>query len=182
LNNLRRISFFPLLFFLVSRIFSEQSLKELKDTHERIYKMKAVFIYNFTRYVVWPEESLGDTFKIAVLGNSSIIAPLHIIAKKRNVRGKKIEIFQYTNTDAIKPSNILFIDSTFDVDITDIESKERQTSSLIVGDKRGLSETGMGISFFIQDGKVKFELNRKAIERAGLSVSSQLLKLAKIVE
>ena len=45
-----------------------------------------------------------------------------------------------------------------------------------------LSQTGFVINFILDQNKVRFEINPRAAERAGLKISSQLMKLAIIVQ
>jgi hypothetical protein len=59
----------------------------LSETSASEYEVKAVFLYHFTRYMQWPEEKKPDVFSVVVFGESTIIAPLQEIArKKRSVR------------------------------------------------------------------------------------------------
>ncbi len=167
---------------LVSFAYSEQPANDVLLLKERIYKMKAVFLFNFTRYIEWPENDTSDNFIIAVLGESYITEPLNIIATKRKVGDKNIVVKQYNRIDNIKPFHILFIDSTFNINLNTLHKIVGNQNILMVGDREGLAEKGSGISFFIKEGKVKFELNRKIIEDANLTVSSQLLKIAKLIK
>lgn len=160
-----------------------QTLPEESDSNaNRIYKMKAVFLFNFIKYITWPDSNQIDTFSIAVLGKSKITPYLDQIASKKKVKGKHISIQCYNHTDTLLPSHILFIDSLTSVNIVALRKKYIIHNQLVVGDSQGLSQQGADISFYIEGNRVKFELNRKNIQHADLFVSSHLLKLAKIVD
>ncbi len=60
--------------------------------------------------------------------------------------------------------------------------KARVKGTLIVTEKSGLAAQGAAINFIIVDNKLKFEANTKSINKADLKVSSQLLKLAILIE
>lgn len=180
MKQLFNISFFILALCLVSFAFSEPPIKN--NVKERIYKMKAVFVFNFTKYIEWPENDSNKSFVIAILGESHIIEPLNIIASKKNIGNQKIIVNKFKNIDDVKKANILFVDSTFNMNLEKLLKKIESDNILLIGDKAGLAKKGYGLSFFIEDGKVRFEMNRDVIKNANLSVSSQLLKIAKIIE
>jgi hypothetical protein len=51
-----------------------------------------------------------------------------------------------------------------------------------VTEQQGYTEKGSHINFIMSDDKVEFEANPKAIKKTGISVSSELLKHAIIVD
>ena len=148
---------------------------------ERTDKFKAIFIYNFTQYIEWPEEDSTGTFAIDILGSSNLQAPLEEIARKRSVRGQKLVVNQRRDLKDIGNSQILFIATEHHHQLEDIGRQLKNKAVLTIGDTEGLAHRGAGVNFTLVDGKLKFEMNRKAIERAGLTVSSHLLKLAILV-
>lgn len=161
--------------------FSETSREKTEEIQERVYKMKAVFIFNFTRYIDWPEEDKSGPFKITVVGRSRITPFLLRISEKKKVNGRTIEINQLDRISLPIDAHILFIDSSIIRGVGDF-TVSPYPHVLIVGDNKGFSRFGAGISFYIEDGKLKFEINRKNIQKADLFISSQLLKLAHLVE
>jgi hypothetical protein len=52
---------------------------------------------------------------------------------------------------------------------------------LTIGDTEGYAEQGVMVNFYLEDNMVRIEINIDAARRAGLNISSQLLKLARIV-
>ena len=52
----------------------------------------------------------------------------------------------------------------------------------MVGESDGLARRGVAINFYIADGRIRFEVNRRAAEQARLKLSSRLLRLARLVE
>jgi hypothetical protein len=55
------------------------------------------------------------------------------------------------------------------------------TPTLTVGDAEGFAQHGGMINFTRRGARLGFAINRGAVSRAGLSLSSQLLKLAELV-
>ncbi len=145
-------------------------------------KLKAVFIYNFTKYIQWANNDTSGTFKIGVIGDSEIIIPLKEIGEKELVNNKKIEIKHCQNIWDIKDCNILFISASEKNQLQDILNKVEYENILTVSDSSGFAYEGVAINFVIVEGKLKFEINSNAINKAGLQVSSHLLKLAILIE
>ena len=143
---------------------------------------KAVFIYNFTKYIEWPGNDISDSFEIAIIGESEITIPLKEIAKKKLVNNRKIKIVVYQDVRDINMCHILFISASENKRLHDILQKVKNTNILTISDSMGFAEEGVAFNFVIDDGKLKFEINSNVINKTGLQVSSQLLKLAILVE
>jgi len=56
------------------------------------YKMHAVFIYSFTRYVQWPDAYNQGDFEILVLGDSTILDELKAMAQAKKVGDRVIKV------------------------------------------------------------------------------------------
>ena len=143
--------------------------------------LKAVFIYNFTRYITWPAETQNTDFTIGVLGDSKIIFPLQQLAAKKRVGDQPIAIHLFKRPQELIPCHILFISASEQHRITDIINLLAKKTVLTIGDTPGYGEHGVMINFFLQSDQIKFELNPASLERSGLKASSQLQKLARII-
>ena len=65
--------------------------------------------------------------------------------------------------------------------LTEILDTIKDMNVLTVSDERGFAQQGVGINFYTEEDKVRFEINQDAVNRSGLRISSKLLSLAKIV-
>ena len=74
------------------------------------YAAKAAFIYNFTKFVEWGDNSMNNTstFNIGVLGDSPIIKPLQDLSVNKKINNKKINIVRYNSIGDVKGCHILF--------------------------------------------------------------------------
>ena len=145
-------------------------------------KIKAAFVYNFTKYIEWVDDDTTDSFEIGIIGDSDIIFPLQEIAEKELVNNRKIEVIHFQDIQDINICHILFISASEKKRLSDILQKVKDNNILTVSDSMGFAHEGVSINFIIVDEKIKFEINNSAIDQAGLQVSSQLLKLAILVE
>lgn len=151
------------------------------QTESEEYSVKAVFIYNFTKFIDWTSYNSGDEFIIGILETSPILNPLTEIAKTKKVNDKKIVIRQYNNLEDIGFCHILFIPQNSSISLDEILKKASTHGVLIISEKQEYCKKGTAINFVMINNKLKFEANVGVIKSAGLTASSQLLKLAIIV-
>ena len=145
---------------------------------EYAYNLKAVFLYNFTKYLTWHSIEDENTFNITILGNSQIIEPLEQIAGKKIVAKKTINITKVEGPDQINDCNILFIPESEKSQLNKIIQKVKNKNILIVSEIDGALTNGAMINFLILDKTIKFEINLQAMKKSGFQPSSELLKLA----
>ncbi len=169
----------------------------------REYQVKAAFLYNFIKFVDWPEEKTTDANEpiiIGIIGKDQFGAAFEPI-KDRVVKGSKVVVRrfkgleqleesgekngseQHQQIDAIRKCHLLFICRSEKTRPTETINLVKGYSVLTIADIPGFLEAG-GIIRFVMDGKkVRFEINVTAAKRAKLKIRSQLLRLAKrIVE
>lgn len=177
-SAMRRL-LFCLSLFVIPAVFGFQSMPS-GDTNARL---KSVFIYNFTRYIDWPADYKAGSFVITMYGtNQAMLTELNNMAKTKTVGTQKIEIRNITSLDGIGKSNILYVTSDINTPISEIMSKIRGKSVLLVTEQPGLAKKGSAINFVVVDNRQKFELNQTSAEKNNLKVSSSLLALAIPVE
>jgi hypothetical protein len=166
----------PLFLFL----FLLGSFGPIRESTEE-YSIKAAFIYKFTNYIDWPYQLANNEFVIGIVGPSPIKRPLTEIANTKTVKGKKIVIRQYESAAAIGNCQILFISQKTTEPLDEILAYTNARGTLVISERDGYASQGTDINFVVVDNKLKFEANLKAIDAAGLTASSQLLKLAILV-
>ena len=151
----------------------------------REYKIRVAFVYNFTKFIIWPESSSvpGNTneFIVAVLGDVPHMPFLQEFVGKNRIMGKRVVIKQFFLPEEIGPCHLLFIPTSQERKIKNILERIRGKPVLTIGDTDGYAKQGVIINFYIEKNRIKFEINVEAAERAGLRISSELLKLARIV-
>lgn len=170
---LKRISFLLLLSCFLKLHVAGQTNQESN--------LKAVFIYNFTKYIDWDNLDDDDNFIIGIMGNSSIDPAIEAIAKTNFVKNKKIIIRHFNSLEDISYCHILFIPRDYPATVRSVSEKVDKRV-LVIGEKQGAAKQGASINFTLVNDKLKFEINPDAVNAAKLRASSQLLKLAIIVD
>jgi hypothetical protein len=146
-------------------------------------KYESLFIYNFTKYIKWPDNYNPGKFTIGVLGNSKIYASLDAMVKSKGTTGSgaTLEVVKYENLGDIAECNILFISEDTIESLAEADSATEGSSVLIITDTPGMATKGPIINFIEQDGKIKFELNESKAAERKLIVSSSLTSLAILI-
>jgi len=103
------------------------------------------------------------------------------LAKKLKKKNRDLLVTTPVSTEEMRQCHILFVSQSEKIKINQILQRVRGYPVLVIGDTPGLAKKGVGINFFLQKNKIRFEINREALKKAGLVVSSELLNLARIV-
>lgn len=147
-------------------------------------EVKAVFLYNFAKFVEWPPESFPaprSPIVIGVLGSDPFGAVLDQTVAGETVNGRPLEIRRFARFADLQPCHILFISASQEERVPVILSRLRRTATLTVADMDGFAARGGAIEFRAEGGRMRFEISREAVDGAGLRVSARLLNLASAV-
>lgn len=167
----RSISIFLVLFILSTGF----RLNSNVDTNAKI---KAVFIYNFTKYIEWPQTYKEGDFTIGIIGETPLYSELIKMTETKKVANQTLEVKKFTSPSEVTKCHILYVSREKSSTLTDVLKKVKNNSTLLVTEENGLMEKGAGINFIIKDNRQKFELNKGNVEKYKLKVSSNLEALA----
>ena len=145
------------------------------------YKLHSVYMYSFTRYILWPDAYNQGDFEILVLGDSPILEELKSMAQAKKVGDRAIKVSKISNPSDIRKCNMLFVTASKSGKIDDILLKVGTQSILVISEEAGLGAKGSNINFIVKDGKLVFELNQGTINKQSLKVSSELSRLAILI-
>lgn len=143
------------------------------------YRAQSLYIYKFSRYIYWPEETLTGEFKIGVYGNSEIIDELKLMASlKKGPEEMNITITEVSEEDDLSAFHIVYVPSSKSRQIRELAEKVADSPTLLVAEREGLATKGASISFLVTDSMVlKFEVNMKKLDEHELEISDELLRL-----
>jgi hypothetical protein len=142
------------------------------------YKAYTLFVYNFTKYIEWPEGAIKQEFVIGVYGNSPISEEFQKMATLKKAGDRVIRIVEVNEATLAGDVQILFLPEEKSLKIEAIVHALRGRSVLLVTEKQGLVSKGANISFLSDKNSVKFELNNNALSSQHLKVSKTLEALA----
>lgn len=144
------------------------------------YEVKAAYLYNFGKFVEWPAKvtAASEFFSICVLGEDPFGATFDATIASESINGKKVVVKRITKQQEAVSCRILFISSSEESRLKEILATLDRTSVLTVSDISQFTRRGGMIRFVMEANRVRFEVNLTIAEHAGLTLSSQLLKVA----
>jgi hypothetical protein len=145
--------------------------------------VKAVFLYNFTKYVSWPSKGGEPTpaeLRICVTASDAFYALLKSAVQGENVDGLSLQPVALDGLDAAKTCQILYVGDVRTLDAKAWLNAVRGYQVLTVAD--GPLNDDTVIAFVREDNRIRFDINRASANRRGINVSSKLLRLARQVK
>jgi hypothetical protein len=145
------------------------------------YDVKAAYLFNFSRFVEWPPktaETANDSFAICVLGRDPFGPALNATIARESIAGKNVVAKQILSPQDAEHCRVLFISASEDRRLKQIFEVLGTASILTVSDLPRFTERGGMVQFVLAENRVRFEVNSAITERAGLTLSSELLKVA----
>lgn len=149
----------------------------------REYDLKAVFLFNFVTFVGWPKNALpeGTPFVIGILGQDPFGAALDEVIAGEKLHQVPLQVRRCRNLEEARQCQILFISSSEAARVPAILRELRGRPVLTVADMPQFLEAG-GMIAFSTGARVQLNVNPPAAQGAGLTISSKLLRVAKVVE
>lgn len=142
-------------------------------------RLKAAFIYNFTKYVTWPQdiEQAGGTLHLCVLGTDGYFEELSHL-DGREVREFKLEIKKLTPSDAIDGCRVVYVSG---LNVRKFLPSTGNLPILTISDEKDFIDAGGMIGLVTEGRRIRFDINLGRARDVGLQISSRLLQLARRV-
>lgn len=148
------------------------------------YQVKAVFLYNFSRFVEWPAAaftSASAPFTMCVFGHDPFGADLDQVVRGEAVNGRPLVVKRVQDATDAATCQILFIHQSEDRRLGEVLSALGRRGTLTVSDLPGSSQRGVMIRLVTERGRVRMRINAESARAADLVISSNLLRSAEIV-
>jgi hypothetical protein len=182
---IRRLQRVYLVASLVALMLSGLSMRLVAREEFPEYQLKAAFLFNFAKFVTWPERAFAspDTpLTIGIVGDDPFGPLLRDIVVGKTANGRRIQVKNLRRDDKPGDCHILFISRSEKDRVQDILASIQNRNVLTVSEVERFAHSGGVINLVVVAESVRFEINPQAAERAGLQVSSKLVGLGIIVK
>lgn len=149
------------------------------------YKIKAAFLFQFSRFVEWPADAFASSdapLVICVLGVNPFGSALDEIAAGELVYTHPLLVQHHEGVENLSACHIVFVSG----DKQDIARRALQRLSgksvLTVSDSYDFTRRGGVIGLVTVNGKVTLQVNRSSADAAQLKISAKLLRVADLTE
>lgn len=150
---------------------------------QKDYKAYSLYVYNFMKYIEWPEEESNGDFIIGLFGESPINSELKNLALNKKLKGRNIVLRKFNSLEEINTCHLLYVTASNNKLIKSINVQFKDKSTLIIGEREGGVYSGAALSFFISDeDELNFDINKKELENHRLKIASSLVNLGHVVK
>lgn len=149
------------------------------------YQVKGEFLFNFASFVDWPSQSqVGSEreVRVCVFGNDEVTSILSEVLQGRSAGKRDVMVRRIDDLAGVAWCRIVFITRFAEMEPEVVINSLGASSILTVGETAGFAANGGMVNFTGEQSRVRFEINQGAARRAGLKISSKLLRLAELVE
>ena len=170
--------------FLSLALFLTAPPKLPADSKAEEYSVKAAFLFHFAQFVEWPQGTFNDNnspLRYCTLGEDPFHGALDAILSGKTIGTRPVRVEHFRRAREIASCQVLFIGVSQKKTIPTALESLKGFPILTVGESENFAKEGGMIGFFLEDNKVRFEINLDAAERAKLKISARLLALAKTV-
>ncbi len=151
------------------------------------YRIKSAYLFNFTKFVEWPPRSFGAAdapLTIGVLDDDGATARIvaDVLAGKTAPRGRRIVVRAFTALRAdVLECHMLFVTRSAGLSAGAVRAALGTRPVLLVGETEEFAERGGTIAFVLSGDAIRFEINPRRAQSAGLRVSGALASVARLV-
>jgi hypothetical protein len=163
----------------VTLFFSLAVVSTEAQSQEKVY---SIMIMNFAKGMKWPSQSSKGNFVIGVLEYPPLVTELESRAQTFKIGNRKVEIREFDSPADVNGCHILFLPAYKAKRLPDVLVRIGNSPTVVVTNKMDYARKGAGINFVLVDGKLKFEINSKSIEKLGVKVSSDLKGMGIVVD
>ncbi len=148
--------------------------------------IKAAFLYHFTKFVNWPENTNDNNqLLVGVMASGEMLEAIMALDGKKSlnkvIKIKKIDKICSEDKDFLKDIKIIFLQANFPCNRDELIDFAIKNHILTVSDEKDLITEGIVISLYKVDTKIRFDINLKIAQKSQLVISSKLLRLARRV-
>jgi hypothetical protein len=145
-------------------------------------ELKAVFLYNFAKYVDWPPAAPGssESIRICAPNHPSLLTLVRSAVQGESINGRPLRALELDGLDNARDCHIIFVGDSATPDASAWITAVRGRPTLTVAD--GRLADGVVIAFVLDNNRVRFDINRAAARKQHLGISSKLLRLARRIE
>jgi len=160
--------------FALSTLFAAAQEKPLYEIH-------AQMMFNFIKYIQWPNEAEAGEFVVGVMGEEDVFNTLKTWYDGKPKGAKKYVVKKLASAADASNCSVIYLGKSKSKEFENIKAASMGKPILTITDSFNLGQKGSCINFKIIDGKLKFELNQAAVAGSSLKVSSALSSMAIVI-
>jgi hypothetical protein len=148
------------------------------------YEVKAAFLFHFAQFVEWPPDTFkeaGTPLVYCTIGEDPFHGSLEAALNGKTIGARSLHVRHLKQPSELQGCQVVFLGEKEKRLFPTVLELLKSSPVLIVGESEHFVQDGGTIGFFLEENKIRFEINLDAAEKAKLKISSRLLALAKTV-
>jgi hypothetical protein len=144
------------------------------------YQLKAAFLYNFARFISWPEQALpaGHNYmNFCIVGPNPFASVLSNLESKV-IDGHSIKIYYNDNLSSEQECHLTFYSNSEASTLANLNWSFSSENTVCVSDIPGFVEAGGDIEFIRKQDRIQFIINNTTLKKKGMQPRASLLQLA----
>lgn len=155
------------------------------DSQTSEYQLKAAYLLNLAKFIQWPAEESQATdspFSFCLIGVEKHVLDIEKEFTDKIVHGRPVTSRHIGFADTTETCQVLFVGSIGDTRLSHVLKHGNRSNILVVGESPNFIPRGGDINFFVEPNRLRFEINPLSLRHKGMTISSKLLRLARILE
>jgi len=147
-------------------------------------QVKAMFVYNFLKFVEWPSDSslrAGDPFVVLIIGEGSTADATERFLESKTIGARPLVVRRVSWDQSLAGGRAAFVVERDAKKLHRVLDAAAAAGVLTIGEGESFTTRGGVIGLLVEDRKVRFDVDTSAAQKAGLRVSSKLLALTRVV-
>lgn len=143
-------------------------------------KLKAAYIFNFAKFVEWPNSGTADDLLMCFMGAPGVFGLLAHDVGGTLIGQRRVVVRSIEMAEPADSCSLLYVDASV-ATLSKVTSRA-SSHALTISDRHDFTRLGGTIEMFADGSRLRFNVNLGNARSAGLRISSQLLQLASKVE
>ncbi len=148
------------------------------SANAQISNAQAMFLYNFSKLIKWPENATQGDFVFGVVGNMEVYNNLVQITNGKKIGMQNITVKYFKEAKEISNCHIIFIANNKITQFNEIMAKAQNKAVLIVTEKKGMINSGSVIDFVITENKLRYIVSDENARKNNLVLSKNIQDMA----
>jgi hypothetical protein len=148
------------------------------------YAIKAAFLFHFAQFAEWPATAFKDAttpLTFCTLGENEFHGALDDSISGKRIGNRTLRVQRLKEPQGAAECQVIFVGGNDKKRIPALLASLKDAPVLTVGDTENFVQNGGMIGLFLEDSKIRFDINLDSVERAKLRISATLLALARTV-
>jgi hypothetical protein len=143
-------------------------------------ELKSATVLSFLRHSVWLQGDATGPITVGVVGRPSMVRMLQRTLDGKTANNRAVRIVDAKASAELKSCQVLYVATDNNNEVRQALAGLKASHTLTMGETGRFLEFGGAVNLLIVDGHMSFEVSLEALDRAGVNISSKLLRYGQV--